>query len=128
VVEDPRAALDDLYRQQLDAMTVARRALADVVAARERLEAQAWDVQERMQALRAKDSISAEAAVLQSQADDLGERIEARRATEARLLEAARRMQSEVAAFRVEKEIVVATYRVARAEAELSALDSGSDQ
>ncbi len=128
VVDDPRAALEDLYRQQLDAMTVARRALADVAADRERLKTQASDVHERMRALCAKDSLSAEAAVLQSRADGLGERIQERRVTEARLLEAARRIQSEVDAFRAEKEIIIATYRVARAEAEPSTHDSGSGQ
>jgi len=137
-VEDPREALDLSYERQLEMLQKMRRGVADVATSRKRIELQAQQLQASAakledqarqavtqnredlarEALTRRQGLATELASLQSQHDQL-------RAEEAKLLEASRRLEAKVQAFRTRKETIKATYTAAEAQTRVGEAISG---
>lgn len=120
--EDPQEALDDSYRRQLEMLVRVRRGLADVVESRKLLEAQ-------MNTLRQKQEEAADQARLDgdhqarhqkaavdNKLSDLTAQHAALGADEEKLAAACQRLGAKVEAFKVQKEIIKATYAAAEAQ------------
>jgi phage shock protein A len=136
--EDPREALDLSYERQLEMLQKMRRGVADVATSRKRIELQAQQLQATAaklegqarqavaqnredlarEALTRRQGLATELASLQSQHDQL-------RAEEAKLLEASRRLEAKVQAFRTRKETIKATYTAAEAQTRVGEAISG---
>ncbi|HEY4028502.1 MAG TPA: PspA/IM30 family protein [Candidatus Dormibacteraeota bacterium] len=129
---DPRAALDLAYSRQLELQAKARRAVADVVTARKRLELQARQLAPAV----ARLDEQARAAVQQGRQDAArdaltwrtaleGELAELERSTtslveeEARLRRVASQLDLQLRQLRVRRDALGATYAAARARAEV---------
>jgi phage shock protein A len=136
--EDPRETLDYSYERQLDLLQKMRRGVTDVATARKRVELQAQQLQQSAskldgQARRAlehgREDLAREAlarrAAIASQAADLKAQHDQLRAEEARLVEASRRLEAKVQAFRTRKETIKATYSAAEAQARIGEAVSG---
>ena len=127
--EDPRETLDYSYERQLDMMQKMRRGVADVATSRKRVELQI----QRLEASRDKLEGQARQALAQNR-EDLAREALARRAAadaelgdlhsqrdqlaaeEAKLVEASRRLEAKVQAFRTRKETIKASYTAAEAQ------------
>jgi phage shock protein A len=127
-IEDPRETLDYSYERQLELLQKMRRGVADVATSRKRIELQAQalqrsasrlEVQARQALAQSREDLAREALLrrqgianelggLQTQHDQL-------RAEEQKLVEASRRLEAKVQAFRVRKETIKATYTAAEA-------------
>jgi phage shock protein A len=136
--EDPRETLDYSYERQLDLLQKMRRGVTDVATARKRVELQAQQLQQSAskldgQARRAlehgREDLAREAlarrAAIASQAADLKAQHDQLRAEEAKLVEASRRLEAKVQAFRTRKETIKATYSAAEAQARIGEAVSG---
>jgi phage shock protein A len=127
-VEDPRRALDLAYTRQLELLAMVRRAVADVVTARKRLELQARQLSPAADRLEEQ----ARAAVAEQRQDlaraALGQRNMLRNEVEAlarqtsvlaveesELVEAARELELQVQSLRIRRESLGAAYTAARA-------------
>jgi phage shock protein A len=136
--EDPRETLDYSYERQLDMLQKMRRAVADVATSRKRIELQAQQLQQSAtklenqarqavaqnredlarEALSRRQGIAGELSGLQAQHDQL-------RAEEQKLVEASRRLEAKVQAFRTRKETIKATYTAAEAQTRVGEAISG---
>lgn len=136
--EDPRETLDYSYERQLDMMQNMRRAVTDVATSRKRVELQGEQLQRTAaklqdQARRAleqgREDLAREAltrrAALASQLEDLKRQHDALQAQEDKLVEASRRLQAKIDAFRTRKETIKATYTAAEAETKVGEALSG---
>jgi DNA-binding XRE family transcriptional regulator len=101
VSDDPRATVDDAYRQQLENLQPLRRRVADAATRRRGVEVR----------ISAQRAAGADAAVL----DGLAEQLAAAHAGEAALARVSKRIQLEVEAFRTAKETAKARYTAAEA-------------
>lgn len=136
--EDPREVLDYSYQRQLEMLQKMRRGVADVATSRKRVELQ-------------MDQLEAAASRLEDQArealgrnrEDLAREALTRRATalseleqlrtqrdqleqqEQKLVDAAKRLETKVQAFRTRKETLKATYTAAEAQTEVNEAVSG---
>jgi phage shock protein A len=136
--EDPRETLDYSYEKQLELLQKMRRGVADVATSRKRIELQA----QQLQASAAKLEGQAKQALAQNR-EDLAREALARRsgiadqlgslqaqhdqlkAEEAKLVDAQRRLQTKVEAFRTRKETIKATYTAAEAQTKVGEAISG---
>jgi phage shock protein A len=136
--EDPRETLDYSYEKQLELLQKMRRGVADVATSRKRIELQA----QQLQASAAKLEGQAKQALAQNR-EDLAREALARRAgiadqlgslqvqhdqlkaEEAKLVDAQRRLQTKVEAFRTRKETIKATYTAAEAQTKVGEAVSG---
>lgn len=119
---DPRQALDVAYAQQIELLARARRAVADVVTARKRLELQARQLGLAVARLAAqgagteavtrRTALEGELAELVRQSEGLAEE-------EARLRLVASGLDLRVQQLRVRSDALLAGYRAARARAEV---------
>jgi phage shock protein A len=136
--EDPRETLDYSYERQLDMLQKMRRGVADVATSRKRVELQAQQLQASAakledqarqavaqgredlarEALTRRQGLAGELASLQSQHDQL-------RAEEQKLIEASRRLEAKVQAFRTRKETIKASYTAAEAQTRVGEAISG---
>jgi len=137
-VEDPREALDLAYSEQLSLQARMRRAMADVVTARKRLELQARQVARTAQRLEeqarraleqgrpdaARDALTRR-AVMRAELDELDRQAAALLPEEARLSEAAKRLDLQLQRTRIRLEAARAVHGAARARAELGAAMTG---
>jgi phage shock protein A len=137
-IEDPRETLDYSYERQLDLLQKMRRGVADVATSRKRIELQAQSLQRSAakletqarqalaqsredlarEALLRRQGIANELGSLQTQHDQL-------RAEEQKLVEASRRLEAKVQAFRTRKETIKATYTAAEAQTRVNEAISG---
>ena len=128
-VEDPRETLDYSYERQLDLMQEMRRGIAEVTTSRKRIELQAdrlrrSDSKLERQALQAleqnREDLAREALTrreaIQSELADLEVQHEQLKAEEDKMVEAARRLETRIQAFRSRKETMKATYAAAEAQ------------
>src|SRR6266540_3592263 len=106
--EDPRETLDYSYEKQLELLQKMRRGVADVATSRKRIELQAQQLQ----------TAAAKLEGLQTQHDQL-------KVEEAKLVDASRRLQTKVEAFRTRKETIKATYTAAEAQTKVGEAISG---
>jgi phage shock protein A len=136
--EDPRETLDYSYEKQLELLQKMRRGVADVATSRKRIELQA----QQLQASAAKLEGQAKQAIAQNR-EDLAREALARRSgiatqlqslqvqhdqlktEEAKLVDAQRRLQTKVEAFRTRKETIKATYTAAEAQTKVGEAVSG---
>lgn len=136
--EDPREILDYSYQRQLEQLEKVKRGVADVATSRKRVELQAAQIQASVdklenqardalalgkedlarEALSRKEAAAAQLTDLTAQRDQLAEE-------EEKLVEASKRLQVKVDAFRTHKEVIKATYTAAEAETKVGEAVSG---
>ena len=127
--EDPREALDDSYDQQVNLLQQVRQGLAEVATARKRIELQGQEMGARYGRLsdQAQEALNqgredlARSALerrsfLESQVAALRDQHDALRQQQEQLQDNERRLAERVAAFRIEKESIKATYTASKAQ------------
>lgn len=130
--EDPREALDRAYARQLELQAKMRRAVADVVTARKRIELQARQLagspdqleqEARTELEEGREDLAREAllrrAVIRGELGELQRQSSILQAEEGSLVAASRRLELQVQQFRVRREAIKAAYVAARARAEV---------
>ena len=136
--EDPRETLDYSYERQLDMLQQMRRGVTDVATSRKRVELQGQQLQrtamkledQAKQALAqdredlAREALSRRAAVL-AELDDLRVQHDQLKGQEDKLVEASRRLEAKIQAFRTRKETIKASYTAAEAETKVGEAVSG---
>ena len=140
-VEDPREALDLAYARQLELQAKVRRAVADVVTARKRIELQArqlgaspdhLELQARAALQEGRQDLAHDAllrrAVIRGELGELERQSSMLAAEEGRLVEASKRLEIQVQQFRIRKEAVKAAYVAARARAQAGEALAGLTQ
>jgi phage shock protein A len=128
-VEDPREALDDSYDQMVRMLQQVRQGLAEVATAKKRIELQGQEMGARYgrlanQAQEAMDqgredlarAALERRALLESQVATLRDQFAAMQQQTAGLQDKERHLAERVAAFRIEKETIKATYTASRAQ------------
>lgn len=128
--EDPSQMLDYAYSRQLELLQKVRRATAEVVTSRKRLELQAQQLQtnaatletQAKQALGAsREDLAREAlerrSVIAGQLTELGTQHGQLETEEKRLIDSQRTLQSKIEQFRTRKEMIKATYTASQARA-----------
>ena len=137
-VEDPRDTLDYSYEKQLDLLVEMRSGIADVATARKRIELQAQQLLTTVtklesQALQALDQnredLAREAltrkAALGNELADLKTQHEQLKGEEDKMVEASRRLEAKIQAFRSRKETMKANYAAAKAQTRVGEAVSG---
>ena len=127
--EDPREALDDSYDQQVRMLQQVRYGLAEVATGKKRIELQGQEMGARYGRLsdQAQEALNqgredlARSALerrsfLESQVAALRDQHDALRQQQAQLQDNERRLAERVAAFRIEKESIKATYTASKAQ------------
>jgi phage shock protein A len=128
-MEDPRELLDDSYEQQLKLLQQVRQALAEVATAKKRIELQGQEMGARYHRLaaQAQEALNqgreelARAALerrsfLEGQVAKLQEQHSSLQNQTEQLQERERRLAEQIAAFRIEKETIKATYTASAAQ------------
>jgi phage shock protein A len=136
--EDPRETLDYSYERQLDMLQKMRRGVADVATSRKRVELQIQGLQssaaklegQARQALaQSREDLAREAlarrAAIGNELADLQAQHDGLRVEESKLVDASRRLESKVQAFRTRKETIKATYTAAEAQTRVGEAVSG---
>src|SRR5579859_2020858 len=136
--EDPRQTLDYSYERQLELLQQMRRAVADTVTSRKRIElqglqlertAEKLDGQARQALGQDREDLAREAlarrAAIGTELADLRAQRGAMLDEETRLVESTARLEAQVAAFRRRKETLKATYTAADARAKVREAASG---
>ncbi|MEU4683450.1 PspA/IM30 family protein [Streptomyces xinghaiensis] len=136
--EDPRETLDYSYQQQLELLQKVRRGLADVAAARKRVEQQADRLRQSAEALRdqagqalaaGREDLAREAldrrTATGSRLTELREEHASLQAQEEKLTLAAQRLQAKTDAFRTSKETIKARYTAAEAQGRVTEAVTG---
>jgi phage shock protein A len=136
--EDPRETLDYSYERQLDMLQKMRRGVADVATSRKRVELQIQQLEasagkleaQARQALSqnredlAREALTRKAAVT-AEIGDLRIQHDQLRGEESKLVDASRRLEAKVQAFRTRKETIKATYTAAEAQTKVGEAVSG---
>ena len=138
-LEDPREALDDSYDQQVKMLQQVRQGLAEVATAKKRIELQGQEMGTRYHRLanQAQEAMNqgredlARAALerrglLESQVAALRDQFAGLQQQMAGLQDKERRLAERVAAFRVEKETIKATYTASQAQVRANEAMAGS--
>ncbi|MCC5032923.1 PspA/IM30 family protein [Streptomyces sp. WAC 00631] len=136
--EDPRETLDYSYQQQLELLQKVRRGLADVAAARKRVEQQADRLRQSAETLRdqagqalaaGREDLAREALDRRTAAGsrlmELREEHASLQAQEEKLTLAAQRLQAKTDTFRTSKETIKARYTAAEAQSRVTEAVTG---
>ena len=128
-VEDPRETLDDSYDQQVKLLQQVRQAVAEVATAKKRIELQGQEMGARYQRLGAqarealaqgREDLARAAlerrALLEGQVGNLQQQFAAMERQSSQLQDRERILSEQVAAFRIEKETIKATYTASEAQ------------
>lgn len=128
-MEDPRETLDDSYDQQVKLLQQVRQAVAEVATAKKRIELQGQEMGARYQRLggqaqealvQGREDLARAAlerrAFLERQVQNLQGQYATLERQSAQLQEREQRLAEQVAAFRVEKETIKATYTASEAQ------------
>lgn len=128
-IEDPRETLDDSYEQQLKLLQQVRQAVADVATAKKRIDLQGQEMGSRYQRLgdqareamaQGREDLARAAlerrALLEGQVAKLQEQYDTLQRQTAQLQERERQLSEQIAAFRIEKETIKATYTASAAQ------------
>lgn len=137
-MEDPRETLDDSYDQQVKLLQQVRLAVADVATAKKRIELQGEEMGTRYQRLgsqaaealaQGREDLARAAlerrAMLEGQVAQLQQQFTALDRQTAQLQDRERRLTDQVAAFRIEKETIKATYTASEAQVRANEAVSG---
>ncbi|MDA8345311.1 MAG: PspA/IM30 family protein [Thermaerobacter sp.] len=137
-VEDPRQTLDYSYERQMELLQQVKRSLADAVTSRKQIEMQ----KVRLEADIQKYQGEAEAALKVGREDLARAALERKAATaaqvqgldaqiaelkgqEGKMEEAARRLETKIASFRAQKEVIKAQYTTAQAQVKMGEAATG---
>jgi len=136
--EDPRQTLDYSYERQMEMLQRVKRSLADAVTSRKQIELQKVRLEADMQkyqgeaeaALKAAREDLARAALerkaaIQTQAHGLDAQIAELKGQENKMEENARRLETKIASFRAEKEVIKAQYTTAQAQVKMGETATG---
>ena len=136
--EDPRQTLDYSYERQMEMLQQVKRSLADAVTARKQIELQKVRLESDVQkyqseaeaALKAGREDLARAALerkaaVQSQVQGLDAQIAGLKGQEDKMEETARRLDTKIASFRAQKEVVKAQYTTAQAQVKMGEAATG---
>jgi phage shock protein A len=136
--EDPRETLDYSYERQLELLQQMRRGVTDVATSRKRVELQAEQLQksatklegQARQALeQGREDLAREAlarrAAISTQAVELKAQHDQLKGEEAKLVDASRRLEAKIQAFRIRKETIKANYSAAEAQTKVGEALSG---
>ncbi len=136
--EDPRQTLDYSYERQMEMLQQVKRSLADAVTARKQIELQKIRLQGDMDkyqseaeaALKAgREDLARQAlerkAALGTQAQGLDGQIAELKAQEDKMEENARRLETKIASFRAQKEVIKAQYTTAQAQVKMGEASTG---
>jgi len=128
-IEDPRETLDDSYEQQLKLLQQVRQAVADVATAKKRIDLQGQEMGARYQRLgeqareamaQGREDLARAAlerrALLESQVAKLQDQFNSLQQQTAQLQSRERQLSEQIAAFRIEKETIKATYTASAAQ------------
>jgi len=137
-MEDPREMLDDSYEQQVKMLQGLRQGLAEVATAKKRIELQGQEMGARYQRLaeQAQQALDqgqedlARAAlqrrsVLERQVAALRDQYASLQKQQLQLQENERRITERIAAFRIEKETIKATYTASQAQVRVNEAVAG---
>jgi phage shock protein A len=137
-MEDPREMLDDSYEQQVKMLQGLRQGLAEVATAKKRIELQGQEMGARYQRLaeQAQQALDqgqedlARAAlqrrsVLERQVAALRDQYASLQKQQSQLQENERRITERIAAFRIEKETIKATYTASQAQVRVNEAVAG---
>jgi phage shock protein A len=137
-LEDPREALDDSYDQQVSMLQRVRQGLAEVATAKKRLELQGQEMGARYQRLgdqaqealnQGREDLARTAlerrSLLERQVESLRDQYSALQQQQTRLQDNERRLGEHIAAFRVEKETIKATYSASEAQVKANEVAAG---
>ena len=137
-VEDPRETLDDSYDQQVKLLQQVRQAVAEVATAKKRIELQGQEMGARYQRLggQAREALTQgredlaraaleRRALLEGQVEKLQQQFAALERQASQLQERERLLTEQVAAFRIEKETIKATYTASEAQVKANEAVSG---
>jgi phage shock protein A len=137
-IEDPRETLDDSYDQQVKLLQQVRLAVAEVATAKKRIELQGEEMGTRYQRLgsqaaealaQGREDLARAAlerrAMLEGQVAKLQQQFAALDRQTGQLQERERRLTDQVAAFRIEKETIKATYTASEAQVRANEAVSG---
>ncbi|MFC9560062.1 PspA/IM30 family protein [Agromyces sp. NPDC056965] len=137
-MEDPRETLDDSYDQQVKLLQQVRLAVAEVATAKKRIEMQGEEMGARYQRLgsqaaealaQGREDLARAAlerrAMLEGQVAQLQQQFTALDRQTAQLQDRERRLTDQVAAFRIEKETIKATYTASEAQVRANEAVSG---
>ena len=137
-VEDPRQTLDYSYERQMELLQKVKRSLADAVTSRKQIELQKVRLESDVQkyqseaeaALKAGREDLARAALerkaaVQSQVQGLDAQIAELKGQEDKMEETARRLDTKIASFRAQKEVVKAQYTTAKAQVKMGEAATG---
>lgn len=137
-MEDPGETLDYSYEKQLELLQKVRRGVADVATSRKRLEIQIQgleqqsaklDQQARAALAGGREDLAREAltrkSAMATQVQDLETQLAGLQAQEEKLVDASRRLQAKVEAFRTRKETIKATYSAAEAQTRINEAFTG---
>ena len=137
-VEDPRQTLDYSYERQMELLQKVKRSLADAVTSRKQIELQKVRLESDAQkyqteaeaalkagredlareALERKQSLLAQGQGLDAQIADLQQQ-------EDKMAETARRLETKIASFRAQKEVLKAQYTTAQAQVKMGEATTG---
>ncbi len=137
-VEDPRQTLDYSYERQMELLQKVKRSLADAVTSRKQIELQKvrlesdaqkyqGEAEAALQAGRedlARAALERKAAVA-SQMQGLDGQIADLQQQEDKMAETARRLETKIAAFRAQKEVLKAQYTTAQAQVKMGEATTG---
>lgn len=137
-MEDPRDTLDDSYELQVKLLHEVRRAVAEVATAKKRIELQGQEMGARYQRLgdQARDAIRQgredlaraaleRRALLEGQVAKLQGQYASLQNQSDQLQEREKRLAEQIAAFRIEKETIKATYTASAAQVRANEAVSG---
>jgi len=137
-VEDPRQTLDYSYERQMEMLQQVKRSLADAVTSRKQIELQKVRLQsdvdkyqsEAEAALKAgREDLARQAlerkAALATQMEGLDGQIAELKGQEDKMEENARRLETKIASFRAQKEVIKAQYTTAQAQVKMGEASTG---
>lgn len=136
--EDPRETLDYSYERQLELLQKVKRGLTDVATSRKRVELQAQQLKASADKLESqakqalgqnREDLAREAVTrrtsVQAQVADLKVQHDQLKGEEEKLVDASRRLQAKVDAFRIRKETIKANYTAAEASTRINEAVTG---
>lgn len=136
--ENPAETLDYSYEKQLELLQKVRRGVADVATSRKRVELQIQGIQHQVDKLEnqakaalagGREDLAREALTRRSgltiQIQDLEGQLVTLQGQEEKMVEASRRLQAKIEAFRTKKETIKAQYTAAQAQTKINEAFSG---
>lgn len=136
--ENPAETLDYSYEKQLELLQKVRRGVADVATSRKRVELQIQGIQLQISKLEqqaraalagGREDLAREALTrrsgLTTQVQDLETQLITLQGQEDKMVDASRRLQAKIEAFRTKKETIKAQYTAAQAQTKMNEAFSG---